>query len=258
MAVITLTSDLGLKDHYVAVMKGAILSNYPAATIIDISHLIQKFDTSSAAYLLKNAYKSFPQGSVHIIAVNDQPGKSKPVLAVEAQGHYFIGTDNGVFSLILEDTPSKTVEIETQLENPKFPAKEIFINAACHLVKGGSIDDLGQSKPSFQQKMELTAYTDKNTIRGAVIYVDSYGNAITNINISHFQTMGDNRGFSIEFGMDYSIDRISSNYDGVSEGEIMAVFNSSGNLEIAVNKGSAAQLLGIKQRGTIRIEFDDN
>lgn len=255
MPVITLTTDLGLKDHYVAAIKGAVYSQIPDAVIVDISHQVVKFDTGSAAFLIKNAFRAFPVGSVHIIGVNDEPCMEKPFLAVQAENHFFIGKDNGVFSLILEDIPARIAVIETENKFPKFPVKEVFVNAACHLAKGGKIEDLGREIDQFEQKMELVAFVEKDTIRGAIIYIDSYGNAITNIKREHFTKMGENRPFLIDFGINHTINAISRSYNEIPEGDIVAVFNSSGNLEIAINKGPADTLLGLKQRSTIRIEF---
>lgn len=255
MPFITLTTDLGLKDHYVAAIKGSIYALNPDAKVVDVSHLVNKFDTGSAAFIIKNAFKYFPLGSVHIIGVNDDPGINKPFLAVFSQGHYFIGTDNGVFSLILESKESEAVKIETEQNAPKFPILEVFVKAACHLANGGKLEDLGKKATGFSQKIELMAFADKDIIRGAVIYIDSYGNAITNITKKHFSQVGENRPFSIMFGSNYDIDNISKHYNEVPEGEIAAVFNSAGNLEIAVNKGNASGLLGLKLRGIIRIEF---
>ncbi|MBA3901563.1 MAG: SAM-dependent chlorinase/fluorinase [Bacteroidetes bacterium] len=255
MPVITLTTDLGLKDHYVAAIKGAVYSLLPNAIIVDISHQVIKFDTGSAAFLIKNAFRSFPEGSVHIIGVNDEASLEFPFLAVQAENHFFIGKDNGVFSLILESIPSKIAVIETENKFPKFPVKEIFVNAACHLAKGGRIEDLGRETDKYEQKMELMAFVEKDTIRGAIIYIDSYGNAITNIKREHFAKMAENRPFLIDFGMNHTINTISETYSQIPEGDIVAVFNSSGNLEIAINKGPADTLLGLKQRSTIRIEF---
>jgi S-adenosyl-L-methionine hydrolase (adenosine-forming) len=254
MPVITLTTDLGLQDHYVAAVKGAAYKHFPDVKLVDISHSVTKFDTGSAAYLVRNAFRHFPEGSVHIIAVNDEPGPSRPFLAVQSEGHHFISTDNGIFSLILENMPTKVVRISSEIAFPKFPLLEVFIKAACHLAKGGSIEDIGQPSENFGQKMELTAYADKDMIKGAVIYIDSYGNAITNIQRAHFSQIGETRPFSIQVGS-YDIDSISRQYNEVPEGEIAAVFNTAGNLEIAVNKGNASGLLGLKLRGIIRVEF---
>ncbi len=255
MPVITLTTDLGLKDHYVAAIKGSIYTFQPNANVVDLSHQVNKFDTGSAAFLIKNAFRHFPEGSVHIIGVNDEPGPEKHFLAVYAEGHYFIGTDNGVFSLILETIQHTAVMIETDNLTPKFPILEVFVKAACHLINGGNLEDLGKESLGFTQKMELMAFAEKDTIRGGVIYIDSYGNAITNITRNHFRQVGETRPFSIQFGSNYNIDNINKSYSEVTEGEIVAVFNSAENLEIAVNKGNASGLLGLKLRGIIRIEF---
>ncbi|HET6243079.1 MAG: SAM-dependent chlorinase/fluorinase [Bacteroidetes bacterium] len=255
MSVITLTTDLGLKDHYVAAIKGAVYTLIPDAVIVDISHQLIKFDTGSAAFLIKNSFRSFPNGSVHIIGLNDEHSPNEPYLAVQSENHFFVGKDNGVFSLILEDLPAKIALIETENKYAKFPVKEIFVKAACHLAKGGKLEDLGGEIGSFAQKMELVAFIEKDTIRGAIIYIDSYGNLITNITRDHFMKMGETRPFLIDFGINHTINTISRTYSEISEGEIVAVFNSSGNLEIAINKGPADTLLGLKLRSTIRIEF---
>jgi S-adenosyl-L-methionine hydrolase (adenosine-forming) len=255
MSVITLTTDFGVKDHYAAAVKGAIIRTYPEAKIIDISHHIDKHDTSGAAFVIKNCFREFPAGSVHLIGINEEASSTYPFLAVEAEGQFFIGTDNGVFSLILEDIPAKLIRIETNIELPTFPAKDVFVPAACHLARGGKLEDLGKPIERFNQKMELAAYVDQNSIRGAVIYLDSYGNAITNITRKHFEQIGSNRNFSI-MGIGYEIKTISKTYGDVSEGEVVVIFNSGGNLEIALNKGSAADLVGLKHRLPIRIEFE--
>jgi S-adenosyl-L-methionine hydrolase (adenosine-forming) len=255
MPIITLTTDLGTKDHYLAAIKGAIYTVCPDAHVVDVSHQVNKFDTGEAAFIIKNAFNFFPSGSIHVIGVNDESGPNKPFLALFALGHYFIGTDNGVFSLILESTPFKAVRIETAVLMPKFPLMEVFVKAACHLANGGNLEDLGKEATNFSQKIELMAFAEKDTIRGGVIYIDSYGNVITNITRAHFEQIGETRPLSIQFGSKYSIDHISKNYSDVAEGEVVAVFNSAGNLEIAMNKGNASSLLGLKLRGIIRIEF---
>jgi S-adenosyl-L-methionine hydrolase (adenosine-forming) len=255
MSVITLTTDLGVKDYYAAALQGAIVNQFPEAKIINISHHIEKHDTSAAAFVIRNCYMDFPMGSVHIIGVNEEPGPDHPFLAIESEGHFFIGTDNGVFSLILDGKPGKAVVIETNIEFPTFPAKDVFVPAACHLAKGGKLEDLGKETTKLNQKMELTAFVDQNNIRGAVIYLDSYGNAITNITKKHFEQVGINRKFSIMV-VGYEITNISKTYGDVVEGEVVILFNSSGHLEIAMNKGSAADLVGLKHRLPIRIEFE--
>jgi S-adenosyl-L-methionine hydrolase (adenosine-forming) len=255
MPLITLTTDLGIKDYYLAALKGTIYVSCPDAIVVDISHHVNDFDTGEAAFLIKNAYKHFPAGTIHVIGVNDEVGVRKPFLAVECEGHFFVGIDNGIFSLILDSLPYRAYRIETTIVSPKFPLLEVLIKAACHLANGGKIEDLGKETDGFAQKIELMAFAEKDTIRGGVVYIDGYGNAITNITTRHFEQLGETRPFMIEFGTKYAIDHISNNYNDVPDGEIVALFNSSGNLEIAMNKGNASNLLGLKVRAVVRIEF---
>ena len=271
MAIITLTTDLGLKDYYIGSVKGAILSNCPQAIIVDISHNIEKFHIMEASFILKNAYKNFPEGTIHIIGVNTEASEETPHIAVYAEGHYFIGTDNGMFPLILDKRPDKIIALipDTDKKLSTFPTKDIFVKAACHIAKGNPIEALGSVIENYTEKMPSRASTESNSIKGSVLYIDSYGNAITNITLEDFNLIGKSRNFKIqlkpsmkyaaEFGdSDYSINAIRKTYSEVIEGEISALFNSSGLLEIAINKGNAARLLGMKLREIIRIDFDDH
>ncbi len=141
MAIITLTTDLGTKDHYVGVLKGSILNLCPDATIVDISHEIPPYDILKAAYTLKNCFNDFPEGSIHIVGVNPEISMEAINLAILYKGQYFIGSDNGVFSLIFEEKPEKIMEIGI-MANPDaitFPTKDIFTKAACHIAKGGTL-----------------------------------------------------------------------------------------------------------------------
>jgi S-adenosyl-L-methionine hydrolase (adenosine-forming) len=255
MPVITLTTDLGLKDHYLPSVKGAIISRCSDAAIIDISHQIEKFDTSAAAFIIRNCFREFPEGTVHLISVNEEPAEGRRFLAVEAEKHFFIGTDNGIFSLILEGRSARAAVLNPEKTATAFPLKDIFVPAACHLIKGGTIDDLGEITTGFVQQMELSSFADQDSIKGVVIYIDSYGNGITNITREQFEKAGKNRSFSI-MGAGYRINEISNTYSDVIDGEVVVFFNSSGNLEIAINKGRASDLIGLKHRLPIRIEFE--
>lgn len=260
MAIITLTTDLGTKDHYVGVLKGSILTQCPEATIVDITHEIPPFDISKAAFLLKNAFLNFPDGSIHIIGVDTETNFSNNQLAVKYKNHYFIGADNGVFSLIFEEKPDKAVALDFPVseEDMSFPTKGISIKAACHLVKGGTMEMIGQPKKELEEKSLFRAVSIENILKGMVIHIDHYGNIITNIDQAFFKTFGRKREFKIEFRKgDYAIDRISKSYDDVPNGEKLALFSSSKLLEISINKGNASKLLGIKESDLIRIEFYD-
>ena len=150
MPIITLTTDLGNTDHYVSAVKANILRQLESVNIIDISHNISTFNVLHAAFVLKNVYKDFPPGSIHIIGVNAESSEKTPHIAVYADEHYFIGTDNGLFSLLLDIKPDKIVHITTSMEsdNENFPIKDVFVKAACHIARGGTLELIGSPAES--------------------------------------------------------------------------------------------------------------
>ena len=127
MAIITLTTDLGMKDHYVSAIKGTILSRIPQATIIDISHQIPTYNIQDAAYIIKNAYPNFPKSSIHIIGIKAEQTNQSSHVIVRSDGHFFIGADNGIFSF-LESPIEKIIELPAALST--FPTRDIFAIAA--------------------------------------------------------------------------------------------------------------------------------
>tara|TARA_B100001250_G_scaffold376562_1_gene364924 strand:- start:8558 stop:9343 length:786 start_codon:yes stop_codon:yes gene_type:complete len=260
MAIITLTTDLGTKDSYLASVKGSIFSQMEDVKVIDISHQIEPFNIQQAAYVLRNCFKDFPIGTIHIISVDDELSVTNEHLAVKAEGHYFIGADNGLFALLLNEVRAENmVKLNIQLSNNcmTFAAKNIFVPAACHLARGGTIEMIGAViKNSENKKMELQAVLQSNIIRGSVIYVDGYGNAITNIKKTEFEKIQKGRNFTILFGReDEMITEISSKYTDVATAEKLALFGENNQLQIAINKGMADKLLGLKLYEIIRIEF---
>lgn len=260
MPIITLTTDLGTKDHYVGVLKGAILNNCPDASIVDISHEIPPYDILKAAYSVKNSFAEFPEGTIHIIGVNPEISEKAVSLAVFHKGQYFIGADNGLFSLIFEEKPEKIVEIGIMVnpESMTFPTKDIFTKAACHIAKGGTMEMIGKVTTELNEKALFRAVSMGNIIKGMAIHIDHYGNIITNIDETFFKAFGQAREFKIEFRRgDYDITNISKVYSDVPEGEKLALFSSTRMLEIAMNKGNASKLLGMKESDIVRIEFYD-
>ena len=146
MAIITLTSDYGNKDYFIAAIKGAILSESSEVQIIDISHHISPFNLQEAAYILKNAYHYFPKGTIHIIGIETENSKTKQHIACKIDDHYFIGSDTGIFSLMFPYFTAEVIillDISQELDNTSFPMKDIFIKAACHLNRGGGVSILG-------------------------------------------------------------------------------------------------------------------
>ena len=266
MPIITLTTDLGLKDHYVASVKGAILSQIPDINIVDITHNIDAFNISQTAYVIRNCYKDFPAGSIHILGVDAELSIDNSHLAVFAGGHYFIGTDNGTFPLLFDELKAEKIvqlNISQNTDSLTFPIKDVFVIAACHIARGGTLEIIGKEIAAFKEmKSELKPVTehDINTnndiIKGAVVYIDTYGNATTNISKDLFEQVRKGRDFVILFGReDERISKLREKYKDANKGEKLAIFSVNGMLEIAQNKGRATDLLGLKIHDYVRIEF---
>lgn len=258
MPVITLTSDWGQKDHYLAAVKGVILGKLPEARIVDISHQISPFNLKEASFILRNVYKEFPAGTIHIIAVNTTESDDNPHTVVFIHDQYFIGTDNGIFSLIFDDMPEKMVELDIPQDSDlfTFATRDRFIKAAIHLAEGGEIEKLGNKKENWEKQMHFNPVVTDNEIRGLVIYIDNYENVITNITQKYFKEIGKGRKFMIECRGE-KIRKISMSYLDVPVGEIVTLFGSTGHLEIALNQGNASSLLGLYSNDPVRIEFFD-
>lgn len=257
MPIITLISDWGEKDHYIGAVKGAILTRIPDATIIDISHQIPPFDIEQAAFVLKNAYPDFPVGTIHIIGVSTEESDKFGHTAIELNGHFFIGNDNGVFTLLTGNRPEKIIELAITQDSDyfTFSTRDRFVKAAAHLAQGYPIEKLGTPKERLTEKLLLKPVIDSSLIKGHVIYIDRYENVFTNITEPQFREVQKSRGFSINFRT-YAITKISKSYTDVAPGEIVALFGSTGYLEIAINQGNAAGLLGLDFKDMIRIEFE--
>ncbi len=258
MAIITLTSDWGIKDFYLAAVKGALLSRMPDAIVVDISHLIPPFDIGQASFILRNTWKTFPKGTIHIVGINTEAGLLTPHIALAIDGHYFIGADNGVFSLVFDREPDALVELEIPQDGSTytFSTRDVFVKAAVHLARGKSMDDLGEPRQGLNAKEHFRPIINDQGISGKIIYIDRYENVFTNITQELFNKVVANRKFTIELGYTrYKITRISDAYGDVPEGEILALFSSTGLLQIAINKGNAAGLLGLTPDQAIRIVF---
>ena len=252
MPIITLTTDFGTKDHYVSAIKGAILNQLPNASVIDISHRIEKYNIPETAFVLKNAYINFPKGSIHIIGVKTEQTKLASQVVVYSDGHYFIGADNGIFYLLLENHIDKIIALPPNTSI--FPTLDVFVNAACHLAKGNPLEELGALKSELYQSIPFRAASIGDMIRGTVIYIDSYDNVISNISRTLFNQVGKGRPFEINVKGN-EIKKISTFYNDAPEGEIVVLFNSSGYLEIAMNMGKASSLLNYRTNDQITIQF---
>lgn len=261
MAIITLTTDWGCRDHYLASVKGCLLSLIPDITIVDISHEIPIFDIYQTSFILKSSFKDFPKGSIHIIGVNSDASIEAPHTLVKYKGHYFIGSDNGVFSLLFDEHPEKIIELEIIQKTDKytFSTKDVFVHAAKHISDNKAIEDLGFEKSDLTKRMSFEPVVESSndgslTIIGKVIHIDRYENLISNISEVFFNKYIKGKRFSISFNtFSDAITNISKSYSDVPVSEMLAIFNSIDLLEIAINQGNASSLLGLKIDSRIRI-----
>lgn len=256
MSIITLTSDWGLKDQYLSVVKGCLLTQIPDARIIDITHDIRPYDIISASFVVRHAYTFFPQGTVHILGVNTEATLDSNHVAIEHNGHYFIGTDNGIFSLIFEELPEKIVEIKLLQDSDffTFSTRDVFVKTAAYILKNKTLDGLGPVKETLNEKELIKPVSLNGILKGNVIYIDRYENVITNISQKVFKEFVNKRPFSINFrGAGYEITKISKSYSDVPLGEKLALFSTTNYLEIAINKGKASSLLGLNVNDNVNV-----
>lgn len=260
MHIITLTSDWKEHDFYVASLKGKLLSACPGVQIVDINHRIKPFNSSHAAFIIRNAFPHFPENSVHIIAVNTEPRKGSELLAARKDGHYFLCADNGILGLIGGSEPEELISLTTGYhENPDtFVALSVFASAACELCSGKAITGLGSPVREYDRQTPLRATIEDLVITGSVIHIDSHQNAITNISRELFERVGKGRDFKIFVqSKHYVLDRINAHYNDSEPGDLLAIFNSLGLLEIAIREGNAAGLQKLNTSSIIRVEFKE-
>ncbi|CAM1356750.1 hypothetical protein CSC81_15535 [Tenacibaculum discolor] len=276
MSLITLTTDFGTKDHFVGAVKGAIYSELPDAKIVDITHEISPFNITETAYILKNAYKSFPDKTIHVIGVDSELSVDNKHIALELDNHYFICPDNGLISMIASEiNPTKIVEINIhdRIES-SFPVLDVFVQVASHIARGGSLNVIGREIETYKKIVEIKPKVNEQQtiISGGVIYIDNYGNVITNISKKQFNTIGKGRDYKVT-ARRYTFSKIYNRYNEIVDfsvtdkrqydGEKLAIFNSAGFLEIAIYRsnletvGGASTLLGLEYRDTITIEFEN-
>lgn len=256
MGIITLISDWGTKDYYVSAVKGMIYKYNPDANIVDITHQIEHFNTAEAAYVLKNASNSFPDNTVHIIGLNTEESINHVHVVAYYNKQYFIGTDDGIFSLIFDHKPEKLTILDIPMESSchTFSSRDRFAKAAAHLSLGRSFEELGNEDIELENKMLFNPVILENTLKGMIIYIDGYDNLITNISRQSFRAFVTGSKFEISFrNRKYKVTTIHDSYGDVRPGEIAALFTSNNMLEIAINSGKAASLLGICKHDPIAI-----
>ncbi len=256
MSVITFMSDFGTTDHYVAAVKASIVSQSPQQLIVDLTHDIKPFDIGHAANVLKHVYRDFPEKTVHLVAVDAMREHSKAI-AVDLDGHFFVGFDSGLFSLISERKPDEIILLHSN--GSVFPAKDTLAKAAVALAEGKSMPTVGGPIDSILELYPRQLKVTKREIAGNVISVDHYGNLITNIRQADFEKIlelnGKGTQFAIRFGREV-FNSVHEYYTQVESGDCFVMFNSLGFLQVGINKGNASELLGLRVDAPVIIEFN--
>jgi S-adenosylmethionine hydrolase len=248
MALITLTSDIGSPDYLVGAIKAQLLRQVPAAQIIDISHAIPPFNYPQASYVCRSAIRHFPSHTFHVILVDLFANPSNHLVLAFHQQHYFLAANNGLLSMILEGVPEMVVGIPLPANTAKTTLQltEAMGTLINKIDQGISLQQLGTEEIEFVEKKHLQPTIEQQYIEGQIIFIDSFENVIVNITKDQFEENRKGRGFRIVFRGDEAIDQLSESYASVPEGEKLALFNSANYLEIAINKGNAAGLFGLK------------
>jgi hypothetical protein len=277
MPIVTLTTDFGEKDHYVGAVKGAIYNELEDIKIVDISHSISPFHITEAAYIIQNAYRSFPVGTIHIIGIDSELNPENRHIAVFLDGHYFICANNGIISLLASEIkPEKIVEINIHDRvGTNFPVLDVFVKVACHLARGGNLGVIGKNISEIKQLTGIkpVVNSEGNMIMGNVIYIDNYGNVVVNITKTFFEKTAKGRDFKIT-ARTANFTKVHTNYsDAINfdisadrreeDGKKLALWNSSLYLELAIYKsnpktvGSASTLFGLEYWDTITVNFEN-
>lgn len=238
-----------MEDSYVGVMKGVILSIRRDATIVDISHQIDPGAILPAALMIRDVYKYFPKGTIHVAVVDPGVGSERRPVLIAAGGHFFVGPDNGIFQTIMEAHAEKEI-IHLQndkffLPNPSstFHGRDLFAPAAAHLLSGIAPLEMGAPIHDPTPLEIPIAHGRGTSLHGQVVRIDHFGNLITNIHASEMSRLADDRDLVIEVG-DLSIKGVGRIYSEVPKGHVLALVGSTGFLEIAVNSGRASDRLG--------------
>jgi S-adenosyl-L-methionine hydrolase (adenosine-forming) len=252
MTIITLLTDFGTTDSYVAEMKGVLLSAAPSLVVVDVSHGVSPGDVRSAAYILGRTWHRFPPGSIHIVVIDPGVGSPRAALALRSHGHYFTGPDNGVFTPVLKDTEVEAVALSIpESASPTFHGRDVFAPAAGALANGAGLSSLGQSFGAIPQRLAYTLpHYEGKTVVGEVVYIDRFGSLITNLTADLVL-----KSTTIEIE-DLDLGPLKRTFDDVPTGGLLAYIGSGGAVEIAVHDGSAARRLGIGIGGRVRAKLE--
>lgn len=265
MSLLTLTSDLGYRDHYLAIVKAGLLSRVPGLQIVDLSCEIRNNNISDASYVLRNALPHFPAGSIHLVGIrfvqeksqlNNQAGiDNSRFLLARYRDQYIMSPDNGLFHLVDPAFNGEVFQLYYSGDAKRhFFLKDVFVDAAVHLLEGRPLEEIASATNEYYKAKRFESYLSGNLLKGNALYVDDFGNIVTNIDRQTFERYVGKKRFTLSLP-GKRIERISQTYDEVKHGAILALFNSAGYLEVAVNGGHAQSLLYPRELGA---SFDFN
>jgi len=256
MPFIGLITDWQHNDFYLGSLKGVIYSKIPDAQIVDINHTINKHNIFQAAFVLKAIYHDFPEGTIFIVGVKSDAYGPNNYLCIKFKNRYIISSDNGLFSLFSEDPFDAAIKLDGHPTT--FPEKDIFADCACKIAMNEDFESLGQVVTDHEIIKNYFPMPEKSLITGTIMYIDNYGNAITNISRDYFENIRKNRKFVIYPGNNsFPIKEISNGYSGHDNAVLIALFNSLNLLEIANINISASQTINLEVKNNIRIQFYD-
>ena len=255
--IITLTTDFGTQDHYVSVMKAVILGIAPSARLIDISHDIPPQDIMAGAWVIRNAAFAFPKGSIHLVVIDPGVGTDRKPIALKIKDQFFVGPDNGIFSLITNEYTFKAYKLNKsdywrKHRSRTFHGRDIFIPVAAHLSEGVNLSEMGDPIKELVSYHWAVPISDKDGVQGWVIHIDRYGNLITNITEQLLEETAGRRKVRVYVG-NTIIDHMVNTFGDVQPGEPVAFIGSSGMLEVGINKGNAAEMLGVDKGAQISL-----
>ncbi|PKN63866.1 MAG: hypothetical protein CVU57_16980 [Deltaproteobacteria bacterium HGW-Deltaproteobacteria-15] len=255
-SIITLLTDFGLSDPYVAMMKGVILSINAGARTVDITHDISPGAIYRAATVIRETYRFFPAGTIHVGVVDPGVGSDRRMIALEANGHVFVGPDNGLFWLILQEATDARVVHLTEKRfflssvSSTFHGRDVFAPVAAHLSLGMALENAGVLITDPTPLLSPIPRLERNALVGQITHVDHFGNLISNVGAETLHRfLGPSRPL-IQVGT-LTIGRLDRIYSDVEEGMPLAFLNSSDLLEVAVNLGRASEVVGVEKEDLI-------
>lgn len=253
MQLVTLTTDFGTKDYYVAQLKAGILGVNHQVSFIDVSHQIDTYDIMQAAFFVKNICNYSPKNTIHVCLVNNYYSQKYKLLIAKHEGQYYIAPNNGLLSLVFQD-----LSVIYEIEEDKSPQKSLqgMVSHAIGCISNGlPIDELGSACRNFVSKLELRPVITSTQIRATIIHIDHFDNVIVNLQKSEFQKVRAGRSFAIYYKQNDPIDEIRTHFGEVSPGEVICYFNDAGYLTIGINMGKASSYLNLHKNETIQINF---